>query len=263
MQAALDFKAECDAIAAILEPLSDKEFETETLFKGWKINDIIAHLHVWNIATELTLKDEAKWFAFLQTALSALNGGGHIGFQNDYLKGLGGRALFETWKETYPTLANDFAGTDPEKRLKWAGPDMSARSCIIARQMEHWSHAQAIYDVLGLERVNTDRIRNIAELGVMTYSWSFKVRGAETLRPKPFVRLKAPSGEVWEWNDLQEDNKVEGSATEFCQVVTQCRNIADTGLTLTSPIAKEWMTHAQCFAGGSETPPPQGSRHKA
>ena len=129
--------------------------------------------------------------------------------------------------------------------------------------MENWAHAQAIFDVLGLERIDTDRLKNVAHIGVTTYSWSYKVRGVDPILPKPYVRLTAPSGVIWEWNEPQGDNKVEGSAVEFSQVVTQTRNVGDTGLTMIGEAATTWMNNAQCFAGGSETPPAQGARHIA
>ena len=129
--------------------------------------------------------------------------------------------------------------------------------------MEHWSHAQAIFDVLGLDRQNGDRLKNVVHIGVTTYSWSFRVRGLEPILPKPYIRLTAPSGVIWEWNNPQDDNKVEGRAEGFAQVVTQCRNIADTSLVTTGEAAKKWMQIAQCFAGGAETPPPKGYRRKA
>ena len=43
---------------------------------------------------------------------------------------------------------------------------MSVRSSISARLMETWAHGQEVYDVLGVLRVNSDRIRNIAHLGI-------------------------------------------------------------------------------------------------
>jgi len=58
---------------------------------------------------------------------------------------------------------------------------MSVRSCIIARQMETWAHAQAIFDVLGQTRTDADRLKNVAHIGVTTYSWSFKA--AQALYP--------------------------------------------------------------------------------
>jgi hypothetical protein len=69
------------------------------------------------------------------------------------------------------------------------------------------------------------------------------------------VKLTAPSGETWEWGNASDSSYIEGQAEEFCQVVTQVRNIADTSLQLAGDVAVEWMSMAQCFAGGPEDPP--------
>ena len=262
--AALDFKAECDDIHALLAGHGPDIFATPTLFKGWTIGDIIGHLHAWNIAADLTLNDPEQFAVFIVDAMTSLaNGMSHPKFQKIYFAGQSDADIFADWAAYYPPMAERFAAADPDLRVKWAGPDMSVASCIIARQMEHWAHAQAIFDVLGQTRTNADRLKNVAHIGVTTFSWSFKVRGKTPPAPKPFVCLRAPSGEIWHWNEPQTDNRVEGSAEEFSQVVTQCRNIADTNLHCIGPIAKDWMAHAQCFAGGSETPPARGVRHKA
>ena len=186
----------------------------------------------------------------------------HIDFQTAYFDGQSNAELFQAWANYYPEMASRFYAADPDARVKWVGPDMSVRSSIIARQMEHWAHAQAIFDVLGVDRENADRIRNVAHIGVTTFSWSFRVRGQTPPTPKTFVKLTAPSGDIWTWNPDQVDNRIEGSAVEFAQVVTQCRNVNDTKLSMTGDIARQWMEHAQCFAGGSETPPPPGTRYK-
>ena len=44
---------------------------------------------------------------------------------------------------------------------------MSARSAISARQMETWAHGQEVFDVLGADREEHDRIRNIVVLGLI------------------------------------------------------------------------------------------------
>ena len=90
-------------------------------------------------------------------------------------------------------MADAFADVDPKRRLKWVGPDMSARSSVTARFMETWSHAQALYDALGVERLNTDRIRNVVVLGVNTFGWTFANRKEEVPSAMPELRLTAPS----------------------------------------------------------------------
>ena len=268
MQEAIDFREECDALAAILDNLGEKDFQRVTLFAEWTIEDVIGHLHMWNRAAAITLKSREEFQEFLAYfMLNAGDSGSMLPVQYMWLdqfeNGVRGKSLYDSWRAFYHVLAEKYANADPEFRVAWAGPDMNASSKMIARQMETWAHGQEVFDVLGLERTNTDRIRNIAHLGVTTYSWAFRNRGEEPLAPKPYIRLAAPSGAVWEWNDMQEDNAVKGDASEFCQVVTQTRNIDDTQLKTVGPIADRWMRIAQCFAGPPKAPPAKGARYKA
>jgi len=98
---------------------------------------------------------------------------------------------------------------------------------------------------------------------VRTYGWTFTNRNLPVPEPAPYVRLQAPSGAIWEFNDAESNHRVEGSAVEFCQVVTQVRNIADTNLALKGKNAIAWMEIAQCFAGAPEDPPAPGCRASA
>ena len=128
--------------------------------------------------------------------------------------------------------------------------------------METWAHGQEVYDHLGVIRQDEDRIHNIAILGTNTYKWTFLVRQEQIPGPMPFVQLKSPSGIFWEFGQDNDLDSITGSATEFCQVVTQVRNVADTNLKVVGSVANEWMSKAQCFAGSAEKPPPAGSFHQ-
>ena len=46
----------------------------------------------------------------------------------------------------------------------------------------------------------------------------------------PFISLDAPGDDVWHWGDPASPEFVRGSALDFCLLVTQRRNLADTGL---------------------------------
>ena len=260
-----DFKADSDALAAILANADENAFSTPTQFKAWTIEDVIAHLHMWNDAAMTTLESREAFHAFFSgVAKEMMAGKSHIDIQRIWLDekedGARGPALLERWRARYAQTADAYRGADPDARIAWAGPDMSARAAIIARQMETWAHGQAVFDILGLEREEKDRIRNICHLGVTTYSWTFRNRGEEPPRPKPYVRLTAPSGAVWEWNEPQDGNAVSGPAAAFAQVVAQTRNVADMTLQTTGPAAERWMAVAQCFAGPPEPPPAKGAR---
>ncbi|MEE3328489.1 MAG: TIGR03084 family protein, partial [Myxococcota bacterium] len=129
-----------------------------------------------------------------------------------------------------------------------------------ARFMETWAHSQEVYDLKGATRSYNDRIKNVAAIGVRTFGWTFVNRSLEIPGPPPYVRIIAPSGDVWEWNEPSDTEYVRGDAAEFCHVVTQGRNVADTQLEVSGEIATQWMSIAQCFAGGPVDPPPKGAR---
>ncbi len=267
MNEAQDFADESRALADSLDRADEKTLGWPTLFKGWTIEDVIAHLHMWNIAAGLTLdgRDAFQEF-FAGVAKHLMAGKTHPQVQrlwfDETQNGLHGRALLEAWRDHYPKLAHAYGEADPNTRVAWAGPDMTTRSKMIARQMETWAHGQEIFDVLGVAREEKDRIRNICHLGVTTYSWTFKNRQEDVPLPKPYVRLTAPSGALWEWNEAQDDNAVIGEAVHFAQIVTQTRNIADTSLQTRGANAARWMEIAQCFAGAPESPPAKGARYK-
>lgn len=261
LQQATDFRQESEALHALLSELGPREFERETLFKSWTVNDVIAHLHLFNHAVGLSLSDETAFLVLRDEVIAGLQRpNGMRGLANDWLAGLKGPPLLDAWWTLSLDISQAFAAADPKRRLKWFGPEMSVLSSITARLMEVWAHGQEIYDLLGRERVNHDRIRNIAHLGVNTFGWTFSNRGLPVPDRAPHVHLIAPSGDEWQWNSPDPQNAVFGEAVEFCQVVTQVRNIADTSLQVSGDIAERWMAIAQCFAGPAEDPPRPGTR---
>ena len=258
-----DFRAECDCLAEVLEPLSDADFERATLFKGWTLHDVVAHLHIFNYAADASYHDQSAFDGF-KRFMAARRGRLTLReLTDEWLEGKRNRAVYDVWREYYRRMCERLEGVDPRKRVEWFGPPMSVRSSVTARQMETWAHGQEVFDVLGLDREESDRIRNIVFLGFNTFGWTYVVRGLEVPGVVPRLRLTAPSGKVWTWNEEEESNCIAGQAVDFARVVTQVRNIADTSLEVTGPVATEWMGMAQCFAGPPETPPPPGSRHKA
>ena len=254
-----DLRAEGKDLHAFLDGLGEADWDRPTPFKGWTPNDVVRHLHFADWMAVLSMTDEPGFDAMLEKRRNqrdkAMTGSEEIGPKME-----SGRALHEQWYSYQQELCDLLNERDPKDRVKWVGPSMSVRMCATARQMETWAHAQDIYDLLRAPRQHHDRIRNIAEIGVRTYGWTFANRGLEPPGPMPFVRLAAPSGTIWEWGENTPDNRVEGMAVEFCQVVTQGRNIADVNLTVVGEPAAKWMAIAQCFAGDPKDPPAPGER---
>jgi uncharacterized protein (TIGR03084 family) len=258
---AADFRAEADELHNLLGALSEADWGRATFFKQWTINDIVQHLHDGDLMAAASVAGPDNFAKFRAERQALLDRGmTRVQAAHDRLGHLTGHRLLERWHAQMTDLCNELSALPADTRLKWAGPDMGVRMFTTARQMETWAHGQAIYDLVGVARSPTDRLRNIAEIGVRTYGWTFANRGRPVPGPAPHVRLTAPSGAIWAWNDPGPENAVEGDALSFCQVVAQTRNIADTDLTVTGEPARIWMSLAQCFAGPPEDPPAPGTR---
>ena len=253
-----DLRAEGRELDSLLEGLSDADWNRATAFKGWTIWDVVAHLHLTDHMGMTSLAGEARFRALMKDMMGSR--APMTVYARRWLGDIPGATLRSRWRALLGELCTSLETADPDVRLAWAGPGMKPRMFATARQMETWAHGSEIYDLFGVERRETDRIRNIATIGVRTFGWTFANRKLEALAPVPFVRLTAPSGAVWEWNEEQSDNCVEGRAVEFCQVVTQTCNVADTTLRVVGEPARRWMAIAQCFAGPPEDPPAPGVR---
>lgn len=261
MEQAKHFLEETDLVHDLVSKINEADFERETLFKKWTINDILVHLHFWNMGADLSLNRPDEYDKMMKQFFDAIQTGNLRQHENAVVHERG-KALLEMWYELSKQVSDDFSTVDPKQRLKWAGPTMSALTCISARQMEVWAHGQAIFDLLGKEREEDDRIKNIVILGINSFAWTHQVHKLEMPDAMPFVKLMSPSGKQWSFGEENDSQYIEGAASDFAKVVTQTRNIADTDLSVTGEAAKNWMRHAQCFAGPAEMPPAPGLRKR-
>lgn len=261
LQVSQDLRDEADELHALLGGLGADDWAKPTAFKRWTPWDVVAHLHFFDRVSLLALTDPEA-FAVERTAVAeGLAAGVDLGEQaRRALQHLDAPTLLGRWIEACHELARELGASDPKRRLPWFGPDMGVQMFTTARYMETWAHGQAIYDLKRIERTHTDRIHNIAVIGVKTFGFSFANRGEEPPSPPPYVRLVAPSGAIWEWNAPSETARIAGDAVDFCQAVTQVRNVADTKLEVTGEVARRWMSIAQCFAGAPSDPPRPGER---
>ncbi len=252
---ATDLREEGTALKQLLDRLTEPDWSRATPFKGWSVNQVVQHLHGSDKMAVLALKDAAGFAtakANPDTLRILMNPGSQYRLEAS--------ELLQTWWDYFTEMCDLLGASDPQRRIPWFGPDMGVMMFTTARQMETWAHGQDIFDLLGTRRVNTARLKNIVVIGVKTYGWTFVNRGEEVPGPAPHVRLTGPGGEIWEFNEVSEDNRIEGDAAEFCHVVTQGRNIAEVNLTVIGEPATRWMAIAQCFAGPPEDPPAPGSR---
>lgn len=256
-----DLHDEGDELNSLLLILSDADWKRQTPFKNWTPDYVIQHLYMGDWMNILSLTDPDEFTKISEQRNAAREAGERTMGLESIDRDVGhGAELLAHWHQQLHQLCDLFAADEARRRIKWVGPDMSVRSAATARLMETWAHGQDIYDLLQRLRIPNDRIHNIATLGVNTYRWTFQNRGEQLPGPAPYVRLTAPSGVIWTWNEPDESNLVEGQAVDFCHVVTQGRNIAEVNLQVVGETVTRWMAIAQCFAGVPRTPPEPGVR---
>ncbi|MGH0033050.1 MAG: TIGR03084 family metal-binding protein [Myxococcota bacterium] len=264
LQEARDLIDEMEELGAFLATLAPEDWSRPTGFMDWTPWDVVAHLHYFDLVSLVALQGEEVFAPERKALFEAISAGRtNQELARERFGDVAPDELIERWRETGLDMATQLGESEPTRRLPWFGPDMGVRMFTTARYMETWAHAQEIHDLLGVKRHYTDRIRNIAVIGVKTFGWTFANRGEKPPGPPPYVRLEAPSGAVWEFGEPSDEEFVKGTAVDFCHVVTQGRNVADTALEVKGPVATRWMSIAQCFAGGPVDPPAPGTRKGA
>lgn len=254
---ALDYHALCDDLAAehgaldrIVADLAERAWSLPTPAPGWTVRDQIGHLAYYDEASALAAHDPDAF----RTDDARVPRESREPEQLARGRALSGADLLAWWRRARAEMLVAFRRLDAKARLPWYGPEMSAASFVTARLEETWGHGQDVADALGVAWTDTDRLRHVAHLGVITRGYSFANQGRAAGSDDVRVELTSASGASFIWGDDRAANRVRGAMRDFCLVVTRRRHAADTDLVVEGPVATEWMTIAQAFAG----PPGEG-----
>jgi uncharacterized protein (TIGR03084 family) len=247
-----DLQAECAELDAIVAALPASAWAAETPAPGWTIAHQIAHLAWTDRAALLATTDPAGFQAELQSAIERINTYVDEAAEEGAAEPPG--VILTGWRAGRAALAAALAGVPDGTKIAWFGPPMSAASMATARLMETWAHGQDIADALGITRMPTARIKQVAHIGVRARDFAFIVNDKPVPTEEFRVELSAPDGSQWTWGPEDAAQRVTGSAVDFCQLVTQRRHRDDLDLKAVGADADAWLDIAQAFAG----PPGQG-----
>ncbi len=260
-EVAADLLAEQEQLDSIVSGLSAEQWLLPTPSPRWNVADQIGHLTYFDGTATMAIMDPEAFRASIDDLMSAAGANGDQGVDNLTLgefRSLSAGEQLEAWRSNRQALSDAAAGLDNDTRVPWYGPSMGSKSFLTARLMEVWAHGQDIVDTIGVEREATDRLRHIAQLGYITRRWTYLNRQEEPPQGGVRVELVSPSGATWSFGEA-EDASIVGAALDFCLVVTQRRNIADTSLVVSGDRAADWMAKAQAFAGPPTDGPSRGS----
>jgi uncharacterized protein (TIGR03084 family) len=248
-----DLAAEAQLIDDVVADLPEPEWARLTPAEGWTIAHQIAHL-AWTDRKSLVAAVHPEDFqAEIEGALSV----GDDFVDQAAVEGAEkppGQLLAE-WRAGRADLALALATVPAGQKLPWYGPPMSSASMATARMMETWAHGQDIFDALAVVREPTARLWHIARFGTRTRDFAFKLHALAPPVAEFRVELTAPDGSTWAFGPEDAEERVTGSALDFCLVVTQRRHPGDTDVVAVGEGAREWLGIAQAFAG-----PPGGGR---
>jgi uncharacterized protein (TIGR03084 family) len=258
-----DLAGETADLLPLLARLGEAGWDALTPAEGWSIRDQVTHLAFFDDTSLLSIRDRGAFIA-QREELSSLGDRftDVIAGQHRHLPG--GYCL-EWLASSRAALVQAYKEADPAVRLPWYGLDFSVAASITGRLMETWAHGQDIADCLGASRRPTSRLRHVADIGIRALPFCFSSRGL-AVPPEPvYVELLRPDapGQAWSWGPPDAENRVAGEALDFCLVVTQRRNVADTGLTVAGEAATAWIAIAQAFAGRPTDPRPPGKARSA
>ena len=242
-----DIEAETAALTVVLDKLQLHEWDAPTPAAGWSIRDQVSHLTYFDITGTLAATDPD---AFAEAAKALMTTGVGTGAGLDEGRAMQPAEVYESFRRARLNMVSVFRTLDPKARLPWYGPAMGALSFATARLMETWAHGQDICDTVAVTRPLSIRLRHVAHIGVRARPFAYAINRRPMPAEDVAVILDAPDGSTWEWNrEASYANSISGPALDFCLLVTQRRNIADTSLVVNGPLAQDWVPIAQAFAG--------------
>ena len=254
-----DLEAEGRALDDLVADLDADQWETATPAEPWTVGDTIGHL-LWTDRISVVAATEPERFQqFLSEHFSDLG--------DDPITELAKQAasvthdqLLSEWRTLRGVLIDALRDVPEGTRLPWFGPPMSPASMATARLMETWAHGQDVADALGVERTPTLRLRHVAHLAVRTRGFAYRMHDMEPPASDVRVELDAPDGTTWAFGPQDAEQRVTGSAVDFCLLAVQRIHRADTDLVAEGDDADEWLDVIQAFAGppGEKRPPRHG-----
>lgn len=249
-----DLMAETAVLGELLASLDDAGWDWVTPAEGWLVRDQVSHLAFFDEAATKAAADPERFNSERDMILADPDG--LTGVVVEQGRKMTGEQILEWFRRVRGEIVGILRRMDPDERLEWFGPGMSAASFARARLTATWTYGQDVADVLEVEREPTARLRHVADTAVRSRPHSYRA----IRRPAPSepvrVELTGPSGEEWFWGPEEASNVVRGSALDFCLVITQRRPSHGMELFTVGAVATEWMSFGQAAAG----PPGSGAR---
>ncbi|HZN16224.1 MAG TPA: maleylpyruvate isomerase family mycothiol-dependent enzyme [Acidimicrobiales bacterium] len=242
-----DLEAEHAVLDALVDGLTEEQWRSPSAAAGWSIADSIAHLAMSDEGAVASVEGNARaWFEEAMADPSAA-----LRRQDEASNSRSGAEILEWWRDVRAALLKGLRGAEPGARLYWGIGEMSLASFTTARLMECWAHGLDCFAGLGVEPVDTDRIRHVCFLGFRTLPYAFQFAEREPPAPIEALRLAlvAPDGvTTWAYGDSHAPQVIEGAAGEWARVAVRRLPVGEAKtLVARGPLAEASLEVAKAF----------------
>lgn len=239
--------AECDELDTLLTGLTEDQWRLQTPAPGWTITHQVAHLAATFRMAGLSASDPEAFTALV----ARLDENFTVSVANALSEYLADppEVLYSRWQAERSAAVKALAAVPGDQVVPWLVNPLPPAILAMAGMMEAFAHGQDIADTLGVERKLTDRIKFLVAFAVRTWDFGYLARD----EPRPDVEfrfeLTAPSGALWEFGPEDAEQRIGGSAADFCLLVTRRRHRDDLAVTAVGPDAEHWLEIAQAYRG--------------
>ena len=157
--------------------------------------------------------------------------------------------VLNNWRSSRAASLEAMTGLDAKAPVIWGNGPMTCRSFATARLMETWAHGLDCFTTVGVEPVDTDRLRHVAHIGYRALPYAFRSQGVTPPGPLSELRLElvSPSDETWVYGEGDAPQSITGSAAHWCRVATRRMDAAGSGLVAHGPLAQAVLTVARAY----------------
>jgi uncharacterized protein (TIGR03084 family) len=239
--------ADGDELDNIVSGLDEDGWNRPTPSPGWTIAHQIAHVSFIAHLGGLAAADGAAFE--IEAAPAKVDFQGSVNKALDEYLAEGRDGVMARWRAEREAGFKALSSVPAGQVVPWLVNPLPPSILAAAGIMELFGHGQDVADALGMRRERTDRIRHLTEFGVRTVAFGYLARGLAPTDEEFRFELTAPSGEVWEFGPEDAENRITGSAWDFCLLITRRRHRSDLDLTAVGAEADKWMDIAQAYRG--------------
>lgn len=238
---------ECDELDGLVVELTAAQWDAPTPAPGWTVAHQVAHLAATFWMAGLAATDSEAFVAMTGQLSSNFNTNVSLALQQ-YL-GDPPELLFQRWKAERVGAIKSLAAVPDNELVPWLVNPLPPSILATAGMMEAFAHGHDITDSLGLRRRYTDRIKYLVAFAVRTWDFGYQARKLAPPDTEFRFEITGPSGARWRFGPEDAEQRITGSAVDFCLLTTRRRHRDDLDVTAVGADAEHWLDIAQAYRG--------------